>query len=306
MRLRRIILGLTAIAVWAVAMPVVTAAPGPYPTATWEQVQDEETRWAQQGRIEAPTPPGVNRYDCVSTVPGAVPVVLLHGFAGDEYRAWGFLGPALANAGLCVYSFSYGGSSAMQGGGNGPLADSAVEIKRKLSALTARLGAAEVDLIGHSEGGIMAQYIVKTDPQVASGVRSVTTISSPTHGTLGDLAATVLDIGNLRDGLPVPPAVKDLLAGSPFLQELNSGPITVPGVAYTTISSRFDPISSFGQNQAMLAEPGVDNYVLQNVCPGSKAGHNGTVFSPTTAALVLNALDRSTVRPIPCQDDSTG
>lgn len=54
------------------------------------------------------------------------------------------------------------------------------------------------------------------------------------------------------------------------------------------------------------ADPSVDNFVLQNVCPGSKAGHNGTVLSPTTAALVLNRLDRSTVRPIPCQDDSTG
>ncbi|WP_433522765.1 esterase/lipase family protein [Nocardia pseudovaccinii] len=304
MTLRRITLFLTGFALCAAAMPVAAAEPGPYPTATWEQVQDEETRWAQEGKVEAPTPPGVNRYDCAPTFPGAVPVVLLHGFAGDEYRAWGYLGPALANAGLCVYSFSYGGSNAMQGGGNGPLADSAVEIKQKLTALTARLGVPKVDLIGHSEGGIMAQHIVKTDPEIAGGVRSVTTISSPTHGTLGELGATLL--GNLRDELPVPPAVKDLLAGSVFLQELNSGPTTVPGIAYTTISSRFDPISSFGQNEAMIAEPGVDNYVLQNVCPASKAGHNGTVFSPTTATLVLNALDRSTVRPIPCQDDSTG
>ncbi|MFE9324486.1 esterase/lipase family protein [Nocardia sp. NPDC052278] len=304
MKLRRITLFLSGFALCAAVMPVAAAEPGPYPTATWEQVQDEETRWAQEGKVEAPTPPGVNRYDCVPTVPGAVPVVLLHGFAGDEYRAWGYLGPALANAGLCVYSFSYGGTNAMQGGGNGPLADSAVEIKQKLTALTTRLGVPKVDLIGHSEGGIMAQYIVKTDPDIASGVRSVTTISSPTHGTLGDLGATLL--GNLRDELPVPPAVKDLLAGSAFLQELNSGPITVPGVAYTTISSRFDPISSFGQNEAILAEPGVDNYVLQNVCPASKAGHNGTAFSPTTAALVLNTLDRSTARPIPWQDDSTG
>ncbi|WP_327095878.1 lipase family protein [Nocardia vinacea] len=306
MRLRRITLSLVGFALCAAPMPLAAAEPETYPTATWEQVQDEETRWAQEGKVEAPTPPGVNRYDCVPTVPGAVPVVLLHGFAGDEYRAWGYLGPALTNAGLCVYSFSYGGSNAMQGGGNGPLADSAVEIKQKLTALTTRLGVPKVDLIGHSEGGIMAQYIVKTDPAIATGVHSVTTISSPTHGTLGNLGATLLNAGNFRDELPVPPAVKDLLAGSAFLQELNSGPITVPGVAYTTISSRFDPISSFGQNQAMIAEPGVDNYVLQNVCPGSKAGHNGTVFSPTTAALVLNRLDHSAVRPIPCQDDSTG
>ncbi|MEV4125585.1 alpha/beta fold hydrolase [Nocardia sp. NPDC049707] len=306
MRFRRITLALITFAFCAATMPVAAAEPGPYPTATWEQVQAEETRWAQEGKVDAPTPPGVNRYDCVPTVPGAVPVVLLHGFAGDEYRAWGYLGPALANAGLCVYSFSYGGSNAMQGGGNGPVADSAVEIKQKLSALTTRLGVTEVDLIGHSEGGILAQYIVKTDSEIAGGVRSVTTISSPTRGALGDLGATLLNTGNLRDKLPVPPAVRDLLAGSAFLQELNSGPVTVPGVAYTTISSRFDPITAFGQNPAMIAEPGVDNYVLQNVCPGSKAGHNGTVFSPTTAALVLNALDRSTVRPIPCQDDSTG
>lgn len=203
--LDRIALALTAFTVLTTAASVASAAePGPYPPATWEQVQDEETRWAQEGKVEAPTPPGVNRYDCTPTVPGAVPVVLLHGFAGDQYRAWGYLGPALANAGLCVYSFSYGGSDAMQGGG-----------------------------------------------------------------------------------------------------ELKSGPITVPGITYTTISSRFDPIAGF-QNLAAIPQPGVDNYVLQNVCPSGKAGHNGTVFSPTTAALVLNALDRSTVRPIPCQDDSTG
>ncbi|MEU0503307.1 alpha/beta fold hydrolase [Nocardia sp. NPDC005998] len=306
MRLRRIALGLTAFALCTAGTSVAAAEPGPYPTATWQQVQDAETRWAQEGKVEAPTPPGVNRYDCTSIVPGAVPVVLLHGFAGDEYRAWGYLGPALANAGLCVYSFSYGGSNAMQGGGNGPLADSAVEIEQKLTALTTRLGVAKVDLIGHSEGGIMAQYLVKTHPELARGVRSVTTISSPTRGALGDLGATLLNAAGVRDELPVPPAVKDLLAGSAFLNELNSGPITVPGVAYTTISSRFDPIAAFGPNLATIPEPGVDNYVLQNICPSSKAGHNGTVFSPTTAALILNALDPSTIRPIPCQNDSTG
>jgi hypothetical protein len=72
------------------------------------------------------------------------------------------------------------------------------------------------------------------------------------------------------------------------------------------VSSQFDPIAALGANSATVDEPGVGNYVIQNLCPTSEAGHNGTVFSPTTAAIVLNALDHSTVRPIPCQADSTG
>ncbi|MFQ6331740.1 esterase/lipase family protein [Nocardia sp. CWNU-33] len=304
----RLSLGLAAVTtlLTGTSMAEAFAEPSPYPTATWEEVQANEKQWAQEGKVEAPTPPGVNRDNCTPTVPGAVPVVLLHGFAGDPYRAWGFLGPTLANAGLCVYAFSYGGSTAMQGGGNGPLTASAVEIKQKLTELAARLGASKLDLIGHSEGGIMAQYVVKSDPSIAGLARSVTAISSPTRGTLGDIAASLLNIGNLRDQLPLPPAVKDLMGGSSFMRELNSGPVAVPGITYTTLVSEHDPVAALGQNQATINEPGVDNVVLQDVCPASKAGHNGTPFSPTTAAIILNALDRSVVRPIPCQEDSTG
>jgi hypothetical protein len=72
MRSPRITLSLIGFALYATTIPVAVAEPGPYPTATWEQVQDEETRWAQEGKVEAPTPPGVNRYDCVPTVPSMV------------------------------------------------------------------------------------------------------------------------------------------------------------------------------------------------------------------------------------------
>ncbi|MFQ6331738.1 esterase/lipase family protein [Nocardia sp. CWNU-33] len=256
---------------------------------------------APTGTTPAGAPQRINQDSCAPTVPDAVPVVLLHGVAGDADRNWSYLGPTLANAGFCVYSFTYGGANALDIGGLGPLDESGREVEQQLAQLIIRLRAPKIDLIGHSQGGVIAQYLVKAAPAIASHVRTVIAISAPTHGVIEGPAAGIF--GGVIEHVPAPPSVNDLITGSEITRELESGPVTVPGIAYTTVASTADPVTSFQPGTTRIDEPGVENHTIQTVCPNSRVGHAGIVLSPTTAAIVLNALDRSTVRTIPCQDD---
>ncbi|NUS44470.1 MAG: alpha/beta fold hydrolase [Mycobacteriaceae bacterium] len=228
-------------------------------------------------------------------------MVLIHGWQSDQYAAWAYLGPLLAGSGRCVYSFTYGGRG-KQAGGMAPLQASAAEVRARIEALTARLGVDKVDVVGHSEGGVLAQYLARTEPGFASHVRRLVAVSAPTHGTTAwGLAGLVRHQGVEAAVASVcGAACPDLLVTSRFVRRLTSGPIAVPGVGYTTISTERDELVTPSAS-SVIAEPGVRNLRLQDFCPASVAGHNGIVFSATTADLVLGALDDALPRTVRCE-----
>jgi triacylglycerol esterase/lipase EstA (alpha/beta hydrolase family) len=107
---------------------------------------------------------GWNDWTCQPSSAHPNPVVLLHGFGGQDQVAFRYLAPYLAQAGFCVFSLTYGESSPLlliPTGGTGPLHESSEEIAAFVDRVQAATSAAKVDLVGHSEGGLHALYIPK-------------------------------------------------------------------------------------------------------------------------------------------------
>ncbi|HEY2636523.1 MAG TPA: lipase, partial [Solirubrobacteraceae bacterium] len=78
------------------------------------------------------------------------------------------------------------------------------------------------------------------------------------------------------------------LAGSPFLQKLNAGGDTDPGVNYTVIETKYDEVVT-PYTSAFLS--GATNITLQSQCPLDGSEHLATPFDHIALRDVLNALD---------------
>ena len=106
----------------------------------------------------AVAPPGGNVAPCPSTV-DAYPVVLVNGTFSVMEDDFGALAPDLANAGYCVYTFNYGGANSYELiQAIGPIATSALQLANFVSHVQSVTGSTKVDLVGHSQGGMLAEY----------------------------------------------------------------------------------------------------------------------------------------------------
>jgi triacylglycerol esterase/lipase EstA (alpha/beta hydrolase family) len=120
---------------------------------------------------------------------GRYPLVLSHGFAGFdrvgplEYFAG--VAPALRARGFAVYLTAVEPVAATEGARD-------PELARQVACIAERAGAAKLNLVGHSQGGLDARFVA-ADPDFAGRVATVTTIATPHHGTvLADLFLGVL------------------------------------------------------------------------------------------------------------------
>ena len=88
-------------------------------------------------------------------------MILVHGTLANMNDNWQAASPILANHGYCVFAFNYGGSppgAPIQG--TGDIAASAQQLAAFVSQVLAATGAAKVDLVGHSQGGMMPRYYI--------------------------------------------------------------------------------------------------------------------------------------------------
>src|SRR5687768_7327269 len=76
------------------------------------------------------------------------PVILVNGTFESMTKNWPTLSPYLANRGFCVFAYDYGNYA------TGPVADSALELWAFVNKVRRRTGAAQVDLVGQSQGGM--------------------------------------------------------------------------------------------------------------------------------------------------------
>jgi triacylglycerol esterase/lipase EstA (alpha/beta hydrolase family) len=104
--------------------------------------------------------------------------------------------PPLANHGYCVFTFNYGGSSASSVvQGTGDIAASADQLASFVTRVRAATGAVKVDLVGHSQGGMMPRYYLKFLGG-ASFVNKLVALAPSNHGTtLDGLTALVRAFG---------------------------------------------------------------------------------------------------------------
>jgi pimeloyl-ACP methyl ester carboxylesterase len=246
----------------------------------------------------AAQPAGTNVPGCKSAV-DPFPVVLVNGTFSVAEDDFGGMAPSLANAGYCVYTFNFGGNNPndlIQA--IGPVESSAQALATFVEQVKATTGAAKVDLVGHSQGGMLSEYYAKVLGG-APNVHSLVALSPTTHGTtldgISSLASVFPDAPEIVGTLC--PACIEQEAGSPVITTLDAGPIAQPGIRYTIIETKNEivvtPVGS-----SFIAEAGVLNEFVQQFCPFDWVDHVNLPYDNVVIQLVKNALAPSTaLRP---------
>src|SRR5208282_5144553 len=117
---------------------------------------------ALAGFTSPQTPPPGADVGCKPTSAHPDPVILVHGTLANQDDNWQAASPLLANHGYCVFTFNYGGTSPTADfQGTGDIAASAGQLASFVTQVLAATGAAKVDLVGHSQGGMMPRYYLK-------------------------------------------------------------------------------------------------------------------------------------------------
>jgi triacylglycerol esterase/lipase EstA (alpha/beta hydrolase family) len=192
------------------------------------------------------------------------PVILLPGAFGQEIVYWNAWQWFLERDGFHVYLASFPRFTFHD------LRVSARHLAGKVEEVRAVEGAERVALVGHSMGGLIARWYVKF-LDGAPHVSRLCCLGVPHHGTW--TAATA----------PVLTGTRQILPGSPFLDELNNG-ADHGGVPILNIWSKWDGIVVPAQS-ALLEMPGVENRAIPF------AGHWGLLVSRKAYQSVREALE---------------
>ncbi|WP_063036195.1 esterase/lipase family protein [Nocardia grenadensis] len=261
-------------------------------------------------------PPGSNDWACKPTAEHPEPVVLIHGTWENAYDNFAFVSQPIHDAGHCVFTFNYGKSGLIQGGGvgsalpgangTGYIEDSAKQIAVFVDRVLAATGAQKVNIVGHSQGGAVSrQYL-----QFEGGDQKVAhlmTFGATHHGTtligIGALGRAINNLGIDVLGLVeifVGHSGIQQTVGSDFVNNLNAAGDTVPGVKYTVVGSRYDEITTPYDSTFLTAGPGatVHNITLQDGCEQDLSDHLTMMYSPRVLSIILNTLDPS--QPLQC------
>lgn len=189
---------------------------------------------------------------------GPRPIIVVHGYAMGQanFRP---LARRLAAAGLGpILGFEYWSL--------GKTGSAARKLGDLIEDVRARTGAAQVDVIGHSMGGVVGRYFVTLlggDGVVANLI----TLGSPHRGT---------DVSAVGFGRPA----KELLLGSTLIQRLDAAPQPTR-TRLTVVWSRSDALVP-GSRQARVT--GADELLYDDL------GHLGLLTDPRVAAALIDRL----------------
>jgi hypothetical protein len=279
----------------AVAIPATAGAALPVPYGS--------EALAAFAAAESLTPtyvPGANNFLCRPSAQHPYPVVLVHGTAEDEGSNWVSLAPLLANNGYCVYAFNYGETLLSLFGRVDALnyiEHSAEELSSFVNTVKFWSGASKVDIVGHSQGGMMPNYYLKFLGG-ASKVNVMLGLAPSNHGT------TLSGLTELLSKIPGAPILEKLVEyvgapslpqqeiGSPFEKHLFESGDTVSGPRYVVIESTHDEVVTPYTN-AFLSGSSVTNITIQNQCPSDPVEHIGITEDSPALQNVLNQLGSS-------------
>jgi len=223
------------------------------------------------------SPPGANDFDCKPDRRHPQPVVLVNGTFETMEKNWATMSPYLADKGYCVFAFNYGNRA------TGPIGRSARQLRTFVNKVRSATGRSRVDLVGHSQGGMMPRYYLKYLGG-AKKVDDLVGIAPSSHGTRMAMNG---------DGGGASPcrACEQQAAGSRFLKRLNRGGDTVRGPDYTVISTRFDEVVTPWQSQFLDGPRArVTNILLQDKCATDVIEHDQAPNDPVAQQIVLDAL----------------
>lgn len=175
--------------------------------------------------------------------------------------------------------------------GLGDINANAQRLANTVNSVRSRTGAAKVDLVAHSMGGLVSRSYIKN--LGGSGrVDSLVMMGTPNYGT--NLAAVArFFFGGSCIGIT---ACQQMSPGSSFLNSLNAGDDTIGSVRYTSIATKVDEIV-FPYRTSFLANDGnITNVAVQDQCFLRFPGHLGLILDGTTFDGVNDALKGQPVR----------
>jgi triacylglycerol lipase len=235
------------------------------------------------------SPPGANDWSCKPSAEHPYPVVLVPGTFESMEKNWSTLSPYLKSAGYCVFALNYGETNGVYA--TAPVAKSAQELAPFVDSVHAATGAKKVDLVGHSQGGMMPRYYMGFLGG-AKYVHQLIGIAPSNHGTEGVIVPppSVVPANYTALGCS---ACADQQAGSAFMQKLNSIGDTVAGPSYTVISTVHDEVV-IPYNSQFLNGPArqVTNITIQDKCPADAFEHDQTPNDPVVQQIVAHALGK--------------
>ena len=246
-------------------------------------------------------PPGADNWNCKLSSAHPYPVILVNGTFANEDDNWQAASPLLANHGYCVFTFNYGGTGYVTA--TGDIATSAGQLGAFVTQVLAATGAAKVDLVGHSQGGMMPRYYLNFLGG-ASKVNDFVALAPSNYGTTLDgltKFVTLLGLASEINGAlsSVCAACVEQEQGSAFLANLNATP-TVSGVNYTVIESVDDEVVTPYTNAFLPAAANVTNITVQHQCALDGSDHLEIAADPIALADMLNALDPTAPVTVPC------
>ncbi|MVU81648.1 alpha/beta fold hydrolase [Nocardia sp. ET3-3] len=294
----------------ALADTGVSSAPhSTIPTGNGPEMTDAIAAFTFSLANENMAPAGANDWNCKPSAAHPEPVVLLHGSWMNAYDGFARFSPEIKKAGFCVYALNYGQEGLLQQGGLGalipgvngvaPMEDAAQEVATFIDKVLTSTGAKKVDIVGHSQGGPVADQYLKFDGG-AGKVDQLITFGATHHGTTLDGIATlgrrITDMGFNTLGfsqLLVGQGLIEQVAGSSFYATLDAAGDTVSGVHYTSVATDHDEISTPYDATFLKAGSGatVDNVTLQDGCGIDLSDHLSMMYSPRAVSIALHALD---------------
>lgn len=173
--------------------------------------------------------------------------------------------------------------------GLGDIRNTARDLGTFVDQVRARTGAAKVDLVGHSQGGLVIRQWVKFEGGAAEA-DSVITLGTPNYGTVVANIADILGFGSCAGVV----ACEQMAVGSSFLASLNAGDDTIGSVRYTNIFTLYDELVRPVGNAAM--QDGATNVLVQDRCWLRVVGHVGLILDGAVADGVKDALGGGPVR----------
>lgn len=172
----------------------------------------------------------------------------------------------------------------LPGAGLGDIGETSAGLVPFVDRVLAETGASQVDLIGHSQGGIVGRYYIKFLGG-ESKVDSLIGLGVPHYGSqIANLASLygVLDCLSFE-------FCQQVVTGSEFLRELNGDDDTFGSVDYTNIATVLDLIV-VPYTKSFQRSPGAVNVTIQRQCPLRIVEHLTLAMDGTTYSGIQDAL----------------
>ena len=160
--------------------------------------------------------------------------------------------------------------------GCGDIANSAQAVATKAQQVLSQTGASQLDVVGHSMGGLALRYYIKNLGGTSQVGRYVS-LGTPQHGTQ---AANVFTICL---------GVIQMRPNSTFLNALNSPTDTPAPVVYTALATTQDTLVTPAPEASFLQDGGT-NATIQQFCPNDTASHTQLISDRPVYTLARSAL----------------